>query len=198
VHQDPFAGFKPRVVEQHVFDRGISDCDAGGIAQGHAIGDFRCEARRMVGKFLREAIDVEAAHAGDVLAEVLAAARAGRAGATDQGGVGNDAVARLDRGDPVANRDHFAGGLGADAKREQTLCEGHAAKAPYVDMVQPDVTDTELYFIGGGRGRGFGIDKRDLAVSKKAESTHCRICHCEERSDAAIPDEIASSLRSLQ
>jgi hypothetical protein len=29
-----------------------------------------------------------------------------------------------------------------------------------------------LHFIGGGRGRGFGIDKRDLAVSKKAESTH--------------------------
>ena len=52
----------------------------------------------MVGQVLGEAVDVEATYAGDVLAQVVAAAQAGGAGAAGQGGIGHDTVARHDAG----------------------------------------------------------------------------------------------------
>ena len=79
VHQDPLARLQLRVVEQHVLDGGVGDRHAGGVAQIDA-RPARVTTRRagMVGQILREAVDVEAAHAGDVLAQVLAAARGRR------------------------------------------------------------------------------------------------------------------------
>ena len=110
MHQDPFARFQPRVVEQHVFDRGIGDSDAGGVVQIDRVGQLGGEARGVVGEGLREAIDMKAAHAGDVLAQVLAAARAEAAGATDQRGVRHDAIAgrELVTPSPIATTSHAA------------------------------------------------------------------------------------------
>ena len=76
MHQDPFAGFQLRVVEQHVLDGGVGDGDAGGVVQGHAGRDLHRQPGRVVGQFLGEAVDVEAADAGGVLAQVLAAGAA--------------------------------------------------------------------------------------------------------------------------
>ena len=138
VHQDGLAGFQFCVVEQHVLDGGVGDRHAGGIAQIDRVRHLDHEACGMVGQFLREPIDMEAAHAGDVLAQVLAAAPAGAAGAADQRGVRHDPIARRKRRDAVADCDDIARRLGTDGQRESPLGEGHPAEAPYVDVVQPD------------------------------------------------------------
>ena len=108
----------------------------------------------MVGQFLREAVDVEAAHAGDVLAQILAAARAGGAGAADQRRVGHHAVAGDEGGDAIADGGDLAGGFGADGQRELPLGECHAAEAPDVDVVQADGADAKLHFAGRRAGEG--------------------------------------------
>ena len=169
MHQDPFARLQPRIVEQHVLDGGIGHGDAGGIAHVDAVGQLRREARGMVGEFLREAIDVEAAHAGDVLAQVLAAARAGGAGAADQRGIRHHAVAGDQRGDAIADRDDLARRLGADAERELSPRECHAAEAPHVDVVQSDIADTKLHLAGGGGGRRLALHHRQFAVGEQLQ-----------------------------
>ena len=127
----------------------------------------------MVGEFLREAVDVEAAHAGDVLAQVLAAAQAGAAGAADQRGVRHHAVAGLQRGHAVADRHHLARRLGADAERELPLGEGHAAKAPHVDVVQADEADAKLHL--AGRRAAAAASRSTSAISRSASSCRARI-----------------------
>ena len=99
------------------------------------------QPRGMVGEFLREAIDVEAAHAGDVLAQVLAAVRAGRANTANEGSVTapHGRLARAVTPTPTATTSHEASA--PTRQREQPLGEGHATEAPYVDVVQPDITD---------------------------------------------------------
>ena len=77
VHQDHLAGFQAGIVEQHVLDGGIGDGDAGGVVQFHAVGDLHGQPGRVVGEFLGEAVDMEAAHAGGVFAQILAAGAAG-------------------------------------------------------------------------------------------------------------------------
>ena len=74
--QDRFARLQLRVIEQHVLDGGISDADAGGVLQRHAIGDFNHQPRRMVGDVLRPAVDVKTANAEDVFAKIVAASQA--------------------------------------------------------------------------------------------------------------------------
>ena len=120
----------------------------------------------MVGQVLGEAVDVEAADAGDVLAQIVAAAEAGGAGAAGQRGVGDDAVARCDVGDASADGDDLAGGLGADGQRVEALGEGHAAKTPDVDVVQADGADAKLDLVGTGGGGGFALRQRDLTVGE--------------------------------
>ena len=174
MHQDPFARLQPRIVEQHVLDGGIGDGDAGGIARVHAVGQLRGEARGMVGEFLRETIDVEAAHAGDILAQVLAAARAGGAGAADQRGIRHHAIAGDQRGDIITDRDDLARRLGADAERELSPRERHAAEAPHVDVVQPDIADAKLHLAGAGWWWRIALHQRDLAVGQKLQRANGR------------------------
>ena len=168
-----FTRLESRVVEQHVLDGGIGDGDAGGIAHVDAVGQLHHEARGMVGEFLREAVDVEAAHAGDVLAQIVAAARAGAAGAADQRGIRHDAVAGDQRGDAIADRDDLARRLGADAQRELSLRERHAAEAPHVDVVQPDVADAKLHLAGGRAA--VARRARTSASSRSARSCSARM-----------------------
>ena len=134
----------------------------------------------MVGEFLREAIDVEAAHAGDVLAQVLAAARAEAAGAADQRGIRHHAIALRQRGDAIADRDDLARRFGADAERELAFGERHAAEAPHVDVVQPDIAHAKLHFAGCRRRRRIALHQRDLAVGEqlqRADRGHGALCH---------------------
>ena len=174
MHQDPFARFKSRIVEQHVVHGGIGDSDAGGVAQIDRVGQLGGEARGVIGECLREAIDVEAAHACDVLAQVLATVRAGGACATHQRGVRHHAIAGRERRDAVADRNHLARRLGADREGELAFGEGHAAEAPYVDMVQPDVADAKLDLTRSGRGRARAPGQRELAIGQQLQRADWR------------------------
>ncbi len=127
----------------------------------------------MVGEFLREAVNVEAAHAGDVLAQVLAPGSACVAGAADQGGVGYDAIAGGQCADIVADRDDLARCFGADAQWELPLGEGHAAEAPNVDVVQSDGADAKLHLAGRRWRRWVALHQRDVAVSQQLQGAHC-------------------------
>ncbi len=93
MHQDPFAGLQFGVVEQHVLDGRVCHRHTGGVAMIDRVWQLYHEARGMVGQFLGEAIDMEATHTGDVLAQVFASVLACRAGAADQSGVRHHAIA---------------------------------------------------------------------------------------------------------
>ena len=134
----------------------------------------------MVGELLREAVDVEAAHAGDVLAQVLAARAAGAAGAAGERGIRHDVIARREAGDALADRDDLARRLGADGQREVPLGEGHAAKAPHVDVVQPDIADAQLHLARSQGGGGFDFAQGDLTVGQQLQRANA---HCRRRAD---------------
>ena len=116
-----------------------------------------------------KSVDMEAAHAADVLAQIVAPAQAGSADAAGQRGVRDDAVARLHAGYVRANGDDLAGGFGADGQRVEALGERHAAKTPDVDMVQADRLDAQLHLICAGRRRRFGLHEFDLPVGQQAQ-----------------------------
>jgi len=135
-------------------------------------GDFHRQPGGVIGEFLREAIQVEATHAQRIFAQVLAAGAAGLAGPADQRRIRHDAVAGEQACDAIADGDDFARGLGAHHQRILAAGEGHAAKAPDVDVVQPDRIDAKLHLAGrGGRGR-VALGQCNLAVGEKPQRTH--------------------------
>ncbi len=131
----------------------------------------------MIGECLREAIDVEAAHAGHVLAEVLAAAGAGRANAAHQRGVRHHAISGRQRRDAVADCNHLTRRLGSNCQGELAFGEGHAAEAPHVDMVQPDIADAELDLASSRRGRWVALSQRELAIGQQLQRVDWRRGH---------------------
>ena len=169
MYQDPLAGVQVGIVEQHVLDRAIGDGNTGGVMHRDAVGDFDEQPSGVVGEVLGKAVDVEAADAGNVLAQVVAAAEAGGAGAAGQGGVGDNAIARLDAGNIRTDSDDLAGAFGADCQRIGAFGKGHAAEAPDVDMVQANRADAKLDLVRGGCIRGFALHQRNLTVGKKLE-----------------------------
>jgi len=72
----------------------------------------------MVGDLLGKAVDMEAAHAGDIGAQVVLPARAEPAGAAGQCRERHDVVARHKCLDTVADRDDLARRLGPDGQRQ--------------------------------------------------------------------------------
>src|SRR4051812_25706786 len=159
MHQHPLARFQLCIVEQHVFDGGVANGDAGGIAPIDAGRDGCRKTCGMVGELLRKAIDVESAYTGDILAEVVASTQAGATGTTDQRGVRHDAITCPEVGNALTDRDHLAGRLRADGQWKQALGECHAPKAPEIDVVQTHATDTKLYLAMAGRWRWIPLDQ---------------------------------------
>ena len=169
MHQDPFSGLEPGVVEQHVLDGRVRYSHAGGVAVVHAVGDLHGKPRGMVGEFLRETIDVEAAHAGDILAQVFASPHARRAGAADQCGIRHHPIPRRNFRNAITDGDYLAGGLGADAQREPPLGEGHATEAPHVDVVQPDAPHAQLHLTRRRRSRRVALPQHQFSVGQKLQ-----------------------------
>lgn len=165
-------GLELGVVEQHVLDGAEADRRASGVLEGDALGRLDDEARGFVQQFAREAVDMEAHDAGDVLAEIVAALLAGLAVATGLGAIGGDSVADLEIGDALADADDLACGLDAGSLGHLALGEGHAAKAPDVEIVQRDRADADLHLAGGGRRRRLDLLETEVAVAMKLEGTH--------------------------
>ncbi len=77
--EDRFAGLQLGVVEQHVLHRAEGDRRAGGVLERNAVRRRNDEPGRHVETLAREAVDVEAHHAADGFAQVVAALAAGAA-----------------------------------------------------------------------------------------------------------------------
>ena len=100
-----------------------------------------------------EAVDVEAHDAGDVLAEIVAALPAGLAMAAGLGAVHGHRIAGLEPGHALADRRDLARRLDADGLGHLALGEGHAAKAPDVEIVQRERPHPHLDLARAGRRR---------------------------------------------
>ncbi len=140
--------------------------------QRDLVGNFHHQPRRVVGDLLGEPVHMEAADAGDVDTEIVLPARAESAGTAGQRSERHDAVARHDCFDAVADRDDLTGGLGADGQRQLPLGERLAAKAPHVDVVQPDAAHTQSYFARAGRRRFVALHHRDFSVGEQLQGAH--------------------------
>ena len=93
MHQQPFTWFKLCIVKQHMLNGGIRHADAGGSTPIDTRWNHRRQTCRMVGEFLREAIHVESAYTGDILAKIVASTQAGATGTADQRSVRHHAIA---------------------------------------------------------------------------------------------------------
>ena len=134
-------------------------------------GDGNDAPRRQVDEVAGEAVDMEAHDAGDVLAQVIAALAAGFAGAAGQSAIHHHAVAELERS-VRPDRGDFARGLGAHHQRQLAPGEGHAAKAPEIEVIERHRLDAHLHLAGRGRRRRRHVGKLELAVGDQGEGAH--------------------------
>ena len=172
VHENGFAGLELGIVEQHVLGGAEGDRRAGRVAQRHAGRHRHDEPGGQVDQVAGKAVEMEAHDAGDVLAEIVAAFLAGGAVAAGHRAIHDDLVAGLEVLDARADRGDLGRGFGADDQRQLALGEGHAAKAPDVEMVQRDRLDADLHFALGGRRRIGHLDEFELAVADELELAH--------------------------
>ena len=170
--EDRLPGFQVRIVEQHVFDRAVGDRRARSRNDIDAFRRRHHQPRRDVQPFARQPIDVEAADAGNVDAEIVAARTAGRADAAGFRAEQRDDLAAPQIGDALADRRDLAGSLGANHDRQFALGEGHAAPAPHVDVVERDRADPDLHLAGARRRRLLHFERGKRAVVEKLEGTH--------------------------
>ena len=84
----------------------------------------------------------------------------------------HDAVAGLERRHVGPNRGDLARRLGADDERQLALGEGHAAPAPYVDVIERHRLDADLHLAGAGRRRRRELGEFELAVGDEGERAH--------------------------
>ena len=134
--EDRLARLQLGVVEQHVLHGAEADRRAGRLLEGDALRHRDHEPLGPVDQLAGEAVDMEAHDAGDVLAEIVPALPAGPAMAAGLGAVHGHRVARLEPRDALADRRDLARGLDAHGLGHLALGEGHAAKAPDVEVVE--------------------------------------------------------------
>jgi hypothetical protein len=104
MNEDRFAGLQLGIVEQHVLDGTEGHrCNSGTDRIDTGRGRNQ-QAGRKVDLFLREAIEMEAMHAGDMFAEIVAAFAARTAEAAGARAVDRDQLARQDVGYARADR----------------------------------------------------------------------------------------------
>src|SRR6185312_4769630 len=172
VNEDGLAGLELGVVEQHVLGGAEGDRRAGGVAQRDAVRHRHDQPRRHVDEVAGEAVNVEAEHAADVFAQIVAALAAVDAFAAGHGAVHDDLLPRLELADAWPDRGDLAGGLGADDEGQLPLGEGHAAEAPEVEVIEADRLDTDLHLVLGGRGRIRHLGQFELAVADQSQCAH--------------------------
>ena len=78
----------------------------------------------------------------------------------------------LKRSTPAPTCSNFAGGFRADHQRQLPLGEGHAAKAPEVEVIERDRLDAHLHLAVAGRRRIGHVGEFELAVGDQAECAH--------------------------
>jgi hypothetical protein len=115
---------------------------------------------------------MEAHDAGDVLAEIVAALAAGLAAPAGLGAVHDHRIAAGKARHALAHRDDLAGRLDAHHLGHLALGEGHAAKAPHVEVIERERPHPHLHLAGIGRGRSVDVVDPQVAVAVKLEGAH--------------------------
>ncbi len=137
------------VVEQHVLDGAEADGRAGRLFERDACRHRDHQALGSIDVFAGETIDVETHDAGDVLAQIVASLAAGLAMAAGLRAVHGDRIADLEPAHALADRRDLARRLDADRLRHLALGERHAAKAPYVEIVERQGPHPHLHLARG-------------------------------------------------
>lgn len=170
--QDRFAGLELGIVEQHVLDRAEGDgrqCRTDRIDAGRGRNQ---QARRQINLLLCETIEMEAVHAGNMFAEIIAAFAAGAAETAGARAIDRHQLTRQHVGDARPDRLDDAGGFSADDQRHLALGKCHAAPAPDVDMVERHRLDTQRHLAGRGRLRFRQNGDPKLAVVDQLQRAH--------------------------
>ena len=163
-------GLELGVVEQHVLDGGKRDRRAGGVASGCTpFGHRNDQPCRHVHAVAGKAVDVEAHDAGDVFAEIVAPLAAGLQVPQVSAPYITTGSPGLKLGHAVADGGDLAGGFRADHERQLALGEGHAAKAPDVDVVERDRLDRDLHLVVPPAGAGRDVAQFEFAVGNERE-----------------------------
>ena len=126
----------------------------------------------VVDQLAGKAVDVEAHHVGDVLAQIVAAFATGAAGAAGERAVHHHRVAGLEARRIRAECGDLARRLGADHQRQLALGERHAAEAPHVDVVERHRLDADLQLARAGGGRRWQVGQLELAIGDEGERMH--------------------------
>ena len=172
LHENGLARLELRIVEQHVLDGGIGDGCARRVHQRDARRHGDDEALVDHHPLAGESVDMEAHHTRRVLAEIVAPRPTGRAGIAGQRAIHHDRVARPE---PAVGRPRvqdLAGSLHAHGQRQPALGEGHAAKAPQVQVIEPDRLDRDLHLAGARRRRIGNLDELERPVGDELQCPH--------------------------
>ena len=173
MHQHPLARFQLRVVEQHVLDRCVGDSDAGRVVQRDPAGIFTASrAGWLVISCAKPSTWKPRTPA--TLAHRLSCPRAQNRQVPQvsaANGTTRSPGASVSTPSPTATTSHAASA--PTVSGQLPLGERHAAKAPHVDVVQPDGAHTQSYLAqrpaGGGSSRS---THRDLAVGEQLQRAH--------------------------
>ena len=130
------------------------------------------QAGGKVDLLLREAVEMETVHAADMLAQIVALLAAGAAQPAGARAIDRDELAGNQVRDAGADRLDLAGGLRADGERQLALGKGHAAPAPYVDVVQRHGLDAQRHFAKSRRRRRSDIDDFEPPILDELQCAH--------------------------
>src|SRR5918994_692120 len=92
------------------------------------------------------------------------------------GAVHPPGVARLEARDAGPDRRHLARGLDTDHLRHLALGEGHTAKAPDVEIIEPNRPHPHLHLGLAGRRRGLDLGQAKVAVAEELKRAHRYRC----------------------
>src|SRR5262249_24903582 len=109
------------------------------------------------------------------LAQIVATFAARLADAAGETAIHHDAIARLEGCDLRPDRGDLARRIDANDQRKLALGEGHAAKAPDVEVVEADRLDANLHLAGGRRRWRRNLSELELAVGNQGERAHAAV-----------------------
>ncbi len=170
--EDRFAGLELGIVEQHVLDRAEGDGRkrrTNGVDAGRSRNE---QARRQIDLLLRETVEMETVHAGNMFAEIIVAFAARAAEAARTRAIDRDQLPRQHVGDARADGFDDAGGFCADDERHLALGECHAAPAPDIDVIERNCLDAQRHFAGCRCIRFRQVGDLKLAVIDQLQRAH--------------------------
>jgi carboxylesterase type B len=142
--------------------------------QGKRIRHAHQKPRILVHQFLREAIQMETLHAANIFAKIVAPFATRLADAAGRRAIGRDMIADFPARHGRTKGSDFADRFRAHRQRQVALGEGHAAKAPNINMVQRHGANAKLHLMRGRWRRWRHGFQPQIAIPMQTKGAH----HC--------------------